>query len=307
MKIATTQTLKFKKLQRRLKLPLWQAIGVLEAIWKMTYRNAPGGDIGRLSNEDIAAAIEWEGDADDLIAGLVETGWVDTDPTHRLLIHDWEQECESWHRGHMERYGKSFARPQNQEQNKPCTELESSLMQPSATLGTSASLPIPTLPSPSPPILNPPAPDPEPLSAAWVEVVGVLKKEGMGGAEQVCETCRDNGCGVHEATRVIEHWQKNKPRWGVGLLYKRLEFMRPGERHLRGWPDDGGTVGYEQVTADEFREFGRLRQFKKAPDRNKSSPTWVFGELRDGRKVECRDYPLPEKTSPPLEATSGPE
>ena len=298
MKIATTQTLKFKKLQRRLKLPLWQAIGVLEAIWKMTYRNAPGGDIGRLSNEDIAAAIEWEGDADDLIAGLVETGWVDTDPTHRLLIHDWEQECESWHRGHMERYGKSFARPQNQEQNKPCTELESSLMQPSATLGTSASLPIPTLPSPSPPILNPPAPDPEPLSAAWEGVVGELKKEGMGAADQACETCRDHGNRPHDALALLTHWRTGKPHWDVGLLYRRLCSLKQGEPPNRNWPPlpAGVTTGYEQISAEEFRELGRKRQFKKPPTPNATNPNWVFGELRDGRKVECRDYPT--KVSP---------
>lgn len=109
MKIGTTQTLKFKKLQRRLSLPLWQATGLLESLWKMAYRNAPAGDIGRLSNEDIATAIEWESDADELVAALVETGWLDADPVHRLLIHDWEKECESWLRGNFEKHGKQFA------------------------------------------------------------------------------------------------------------------------------------------------------------------------------------------------------
>lgn len=111
MKIGTTEKLKFKKLQRILKLPLWQAVGLLESVWKMAYRNAPAGDVGRLSDDDIAAAIEWDGDAMELVDALVQTGWLDRDPTHRLLIHDWEKECEAWLRGNFEKHGKSFAQP----------------------------------------------------------------------------------------------------------------------------------------------------------------------------------------------------
>ena len=299
MKAGTLDLMKFKRLKRMLGESERGTAGLLECLWQRAWRDCPRGDIGRLTNDEIAVIADWQGDADILVAALVETGWLDVSDEHRLLIHDWHEHAPYWLKGVVARKG-GFA--------TIVAEPSSPTMLPTieANYQAKPSQVLPSQSSPSP-VLNPSAPDPEPLSAAWVEVVGVLKKEGMGGAEQVCETCRDNGCGVHEATRVIEHWQKNKPRWGVGLLYKRLEFMRPGERHLRGWPDDGGTVGYEQVTADEFREFGRLRQFKKAPDRNKSSPTWVFGELRDGRKVECRDYPLPEKTSPPLEATRGPE
>ncbi len=86
MKTGTESKLKFKKLQRRLKLPLWQAVGLLETLWRVTERNAPAGDIGRLSNEDIAAAIEWDGDADELVATLVATGWLIRDVHGRLML-----------------------------------------------------------------------------------------------------------------------------------------------------------------------------------------------------------------------------
>ena len=58
MKQNTETKLKFKKLQWRLNLRLWETTGLLEALWGVTISNAPRGDIGRLSNEEIAALIE---------------------------------------------------------------------------------------------------------------------------------------------------------------------------------------------------------------------------------------------------------
>ena len=74
MKAGTTQKLKFRKLARRLCLNGWGAMGILESLWHATASNAPEGDIGRYSNEDIATLIDWDGDADELIDALAETG-----------------------------------------------------------------------------------------------------------------------------------------------------------------------------------------------------------------------------------------
>ncbi len=108
MKAGTESKLKFKKLQRRLSLPLWQAIGLLEALWTFTALNAPAGDVGRHSDEDIAAWLEWGGDEADLIAVLVECEWLDEDETHRLIIHDWHDHAPNYVKGFLARYGKDF-------------------------------------------------------------------------------------------------------------------------------------------------------------------------------------------------------
>jgi hypothetical protein len=55
--------------------------------------------------------------------------------------------------------------------------------------------------------------------------------------------------------------------------------------------------GYRKVTADEFTELLRLKKFKEPPIRSKSDPRWVYGTLRDGTKVECKDYPLPSQAA----------
>lgn len=80
---------KMKRLCRRLDIPLWQGVGLLESIWHLTAREAPRGDIGKLSDEDIALAIDYRGDESKLIDALIESGWLDLDPVARLVIHDW--------------------------------------------------------------------------------------------------------------------------------------------------------------------------------------------------------------------------
>ena len=82
---------KFKKLKRRLKASQVVVVGVLESIWMIGKQVHHDGGIGRMSNEDIAAHIEYDGDHDQLISALVDCGWLDLCPENRLVIHDWEQ------------------------------------------------------------------------------------------------------------------------------------------------------------------------------------------------------------------------
>src|SRR5512139_2159760 len=100
--------LKFRLLQRRLQLPSWQIKGLLTAIWHFTIENAPRGDIGRFTDEEIAVGIEYDGDAAQLIEGLVSTRWLDRCRTYRLVVHDWHEHCEVFVRKRLERKGISF-------------------------------------------------------------------------------------------------------------------------------------------------------------------------------------------------------
>lgn len=99
MKTGAVESLKFKKLKMKLKLAHWQAVGLLEALWLFTARNAPNGDIGKHSNEDIAIHIEWSGNPDELMAELVDARWVDASDEHRLVVHDWHDHMPNWLKG----------------------------------------------------------------------------------------------------------------------------------------------------------------------------------------------------------------
>jgi hypothetical protein len=78
------------------------AIGILEMLWDFTAALAPGGDIGRYTNQQIADGIEWKGNSNDLITALIDcggrghSGWIDRCTKNRLVIHDWKEHCPSY-------------------------------------------------------------------------------------------------------------------------------------------------------------------------------------------------------------------
>ena len=108
MKKSTQGTLKWKILKSRLRLPEWQVIGLMEAIWKFTEWNCPEGDIGRFSNQEIAGGIEYFEDIDALIDLLVELHWIDEDKRFRLIIHDWSDHCSNSVKGNLRRHGGRY-------------------------------------------------------------------------------------------------------------------------------------------------------------------------------------------------------
>lgn len=108
MKLSAPQSSKFLKLKRRLTLTHWQCVGLLESLWLFTQHNAPLGDIGRHSDEDLAAAIEWAGDATALVTALVECGFIDECDVNRLVVHDWADHAPTYLKGAMAKHGKEF-------------------------------------------------------------------------------------------------------------------------------------------------------------------------------------------------------
>ena len=67
----------------------------MELLWHVTARQASRGDIGRISDEDIALAIDYRQSPELLIEALVHSGWIDRNLTHRLIIHDWPDHAEN--------------------------------------------------------------------------------------------------------------------------------------------------------------------------------------------------------------------
>ena len=102
MRHSTVNLMKFKRLSRRLRLPLWQTVGLLESIWILAQHNARDGELGRFACDEIAAWIEWEGDELEMIEALVECGWLDREG-NSLRIHDWLEECPTWIKGLISR------------------------------------------------------------------------------------------------------------------------------------------------------------------------------------------------------------
>lgn len=94
MKRGTPDHPKTRQLSLLLRLKRYEVVGVLESLWHFTAAYAKRGDIGRWPNATIAAAIEWTADADELIKALTDAGFLDNDPRHRLLVHDWADHAD---------------------------------------------------------------------------------------------------------------------------------------------------------------------------------------------------------------------
>jgi len=101
MKLLAIQSIKFLRLKRALNLPHYAAVGILESLWLFAQANARDGNLERFSPEDIAAALEWPGNAAELVKSMTDSGWLDASPG--LKIHDWDEHSPRWVRGVLAR------------------------------------------------------------------------------------------------------------------------------------------------------------------------------------------------------------
>lgn len=110
MKQGTPGHPKTADLAGRLQLPVYAAVGVLECLWHYTAAYAPAGDVGRWSDERIAAAIGWAGDAHELVAALTAARWLDrVEGPGRLYVHDWHDHATDQTQAKLARAGQLFA------------------------------------------------------------------------------------------------------------------------------------------------------------------------------------------------------
>lgn len=79
---------KTRKLCRKLGIPTPAAVGHLHMFWWWAMDFAQDGDISKYGPDDIADAVEWPGDSEQLFDALIDVGFIDkTETGHE--IHDW--------------------------------------------------------------------------------------------------------------------------------------------------------------------------------------------------------------------------
>jgi hypothetical protein len=104
---------KFKLVARDLRVPMFGVYGLLESIWNTTAVRFPRGDIGRLTDEEIAAEVDglevFEITGERLVAVLVSRRLLDRHPEHRLIVHDWPEHADSHVHAHLAKRTWLFA------------------------------------------------------------------------------------------------------------------------------------------------------------------------------------------------------
>lgn len=266
MKHGTMDIPKFKRLKRALGESDRGTVGLLECIWQRATKQCPRGDIGRFSNADIAIMGDYEGDAEALVAALVDCGWFDESTSHRLVIHDWHEHAPNWLRGVVKRHHGGFVT--NSEPPTDAYHGNSTM----ASLPSQTQTPDPNHKSSPPP--NPSAPDLEPLSPAWVVVVVALEKCDVRKAEHACLTARARGVMPHNVQAVIDFWLERRPAWPAGSLYYKVLNLRPDEKLSARWPMPSVEVKKieEQKKSDEkvVEQVKKRRQSKAEREKNRA-------------------------------------
>lgn len=89
---------KTKRLARALKIKIPEAIGYLHLLWYFCLDYAQDGNLSvsdidarRARVEDLADAMMWEGDPDEIIVALAHAGFIDTNWEKELRVHDWQE------------------------------------------------------------------------------------------------------------------------------------------------------------------------------------------------------------------------
>jgi len=89
MKMNTTRSPKFLRLMALSGLGRAASAGTLELLWLFVMDQSPAGDVGKWSDDEIEAELDWKGEPGALINALVDSRWLDRCQKNRLVVHDW--------------------------------------------------------------------------------------------------------------------------------------------------------------------------------------------------------------------------
>jgi len=79
---------KTRRCARKLGVSIPTMVGLLHMLWYWAMDYAQDGDLTKFEHDDIADAMQWDGDADQLVSVLIDARFLDQDD-NGLVIHDW--------------------------------------------------------------------------------------------------------------------------------------------------------------------------------------------------------------------------
>lgn len=248
-----------RNLARKLGVPSYAAVGVMESLWHFAARYTPRGDIGKFEDQAIADAIGWLGSAEGLVDALCVVGWLDRiDGPDRLHVHDWEDHCDRSVKKFLADNGLAFASVRTSAHKRAPSAHPCSLPQPQPA---PVPLPLPQ-PAPQPEPMPPPAPLPrQPASpknraaADFDSSNPVLSADGQAAGE-------DNDAGRREKLEI------------ASFVYGRMF----GGKRVFGPEQARSIVDTEGITLARVRDaWERLNKYAKR--KNVDNPGGLFRTL----------------------------
>ena len=271
---------KIRRLAVILDLPWPHALGLAGLLWRFTAKHAPTGEIGRHDDEEIAAALEWPGAAEDLVAALIRCRLLDATPgASRLIVHDWPDHAPRYVSATLKRNGTRFSAHYDRDPTTDDTTGRS--VDPSAndsgdrTTYTSSSASTYSESSSSSITSTRKKPVPERVVVAiWNLWVPGRKTSKVKGLAQIKESIRrlakTNGMSIEDAARYIaERTQKDASRYkrDVEKGQTELKFVPLASTYFNQerWNDDDerpdvAEIRRESITDEIQRTRSKLGQ-----------------------------------------------
>jgi hypothetical protein len=295
MKAGCPESMKFKRTARRLRPLLAGALelidvstvlaGLLERLWQAAAKDAPRGDIGKFTDEEIAEAVGWLGAAEALLEILIAEGWLDRSTEHRLLIHDWPEHAPNWVKGNIERKGGWAALDAAPEGNPNDRPKGGPKGPPKAGVGTGLRG---TPPSQAMPNHSKSSPSSPPPIAGWGEVEEELLSVGLVTAPELTQAVAAHGCSPDEARSVLEHWRRSRPAWEPGGLAQRLRTLRPNQDPADSnlWPPKSEQAAAAEKSAKRDADAAAARERREADRHSKQLAAGVADRLEVAHGAE---------------------
>jgi hypothetical protein len=190
------------------------AIGILELLWHFTARYAPRGDIGRWSDERIAAGLYWTGDPASVVSALTRSGWLDPHPSLRLVVHDWHDHADDTTKKHLKRQRLTFLSKVRRVSGRVQTDPDATGQRPPAVA-------VPE-PQPEPKPVPKPVPVPAAAAAPGIRIPGcedsTLNKAILDACREIAKlTDKDESEVLKAHSMVPARREGERVRWIVSL------------------------------------------------------------------------------------------
>ena len=243
---------KFAQLKRLLGLPKGATLGWLEAVWHFTGQYAQQGNIGKFTDAEIEAWVEWDGEPGALITALVASHWLDIHPEHRLIVHDWHEHADQATKKAIGKKKLVFltgCMDTFRNSSIPIPEIENASGQAGAGAGADAvgqgqgqgrdcAVPAPP-PSPEPVPPEKPFPDADLDDEAPDGLSLVQYRQHVCRRLGIAESYR-NQVAMQDGIEALMRAESQPPHIAAATLIRRARDHPPSDGKWRFWIDDGG-------------------------------------------------------------------
>jgi hypothetical protein len=123
--------------------------------------------------------------------------------------------------------------------------------------------------------ISPSPPTPQGERGGWEELIEELEALGVTQASRAAAAAQASGCEPEDFLPHLDHWKAKRELWASpqGVLYRRLEYLRPDQRALEGWPP------FDSAKEAKKRDDESLRRVRDLI--NNATDTDEWRELRE--------------------------